>query len=78
MKQAELITSKNGSRCLIVYYSMALNNYDEAIAEGERQFNPEGEPLAVIAYPDHRRVETGERMGNEACIAKKNSKMVHT
>ena len=44
-----LKTNKDGSRCLICYYSG--DGYDRAIEQAEKDLNVVGEPITVICLP---------------------------
>ena len=47
--EAKLETNRSGQKTLVCYY--VGDQYNEAIEAAERQLNPEGEPMPVIALP---------------------------
>ncbi len=49
MKPPRLETTAKGTKILTCYYTG--DQYNEAIEAAERQLNPEGEPMPVIALP---------------------------
>ena len=55
--QPRIETSKNGARCLIVYYDPRIDDYAQAIDTAEKQLCVAGEKIGAIALP----IETGSK-----------------